>query len=477
MPNEETDEQNTETSKTGALSGRFAVVLALLGAALIIFSGNGPSMPYIEGHGGNQNPLVGIPNAAMSLVGMALAFVVFKTGQLMLVISAISTAIWVATNNNKTKNYVALGVVAMAVGIAGFGNVFEFSKKTAPMYLQPGYYPANPWMGICSAKYTRKGLDVFSYGNRQKAFEGHSVAGVSQGLHTGWYENGQKSFEVNCVDGKNEGLEVGWYENGQKSVEHNVLKGEYGSPYEGLMQEWHENGQMSSETKLANGQSISYIAWHPNGQKAAEKTHGQEASEYLFTEWHDNGQLKSQGIFLRGGGPGNGTVTTWHANGIKATEVHYDGITDDPGVVPSAIKNGFETSWFKNGQKKYESSYVKGRLDGAQTGWYENGRMRIEKHFVNGQSSGTKKDWYEIGQMKSQMTYSDDYVVGVWTTWHANGQKSFQEEGISRETPKGTLRQRWDRSGTLTERIKFDEYGQTEEREYWDSDGQPKSGP
>lgn len=416
------DVVSRKSSKLSVAFGWIGIVTAVAG--LLMAGGLGSwSMPYIEGYGGNQNPLVGIPNSAMFLVDMGERLLQYRVGRGLLVISAISITIWVVANNNKTKNYVALGLVAITVGITGFGNLFESSKKTPPIHLQRGYYMSSPWVGICSKQYTRKGRDVFSYGNRQKAFEGHSVAGVSQGLHTGWYESGQKSFEVNCVDGQNEGLQVGWHENGQKSFEYSLLNGNR----KGFSKNWHENGQMSDEENYVDGQTISRTEWHKNGQKASEETYGQDGSESLLTLWHDNGQLESQGTY-KDRVPQQNIVTTWHANGKKASEVHYDGITDDPESHPSAIKSGLETRWDPNGTKRSERSYVKGILV-QNNSWYENGQMRSEEDGNGRGFNGTESRWYEDGQLESQMTYSDGEMVGVWTTWHRNGQKSFQQGG------------------------------------------------
>ena len=202
-----------------------------------------------------QNPLVGIPAAIMWFIAMAVAYSAIPAGAIMLLIAFF---VWVVTNNNAFKNYVALGVVALGlvaivVGVPRYGHDFDFSKKTSlpPPYLRP--YGADgsgnlshleSWKSICRARYTREGVDVFYYplrsGNGAKGFEGHSVAGVSQGLQTGWYENGQKSFEMNCVDGQKEGLQVGWHEIGQKRFEYNIINGKR----EGFDQTWRRNGQV-----------------------------------------------------------------------------------------------------------------------------------------------------------------------------------------------------------------------------------------
>jgi antitoxin component YwqK of YwqJK toxin-antitoxin module len=428
------DVVSRKSSKLSVAFGWIGIVTAVAG--LLMTGGLGSwSMPYIEGYGGNQNPLVGIPNSAMFLADMGARLLQYRVGRGLLVISAISITIWVVANNNKTKNYVALGLVAITVGITGFGNVFEFSKKTPPIHLQRGYYMSSPWLGICTKDYTRKGLDVFSYGNRKKAFEGHSVAGVSQGLHTGWFENGQKSFEVNCVDGRNEGLQVGWHENGQKSFEYNLLnrnnEGFWNGFRQGSSRGWHENGQMSYEQNFVDGQQVSGTEWHENGQKASEATYGQEASGGLYTYWHDNGQLSSQRISEPGGVPGIGILTKWHPNGQKMSEVNYYDSFDNSHSIADHNKNGLATNWHRNGQKSFEKSWVKGRQHGAETRWYANGQMRVEENYVNGRADGTESKWYEDGQLESQMTYSDGDRVGVWTAWHWNGQIRYQSGGAN----------------------------------------------
>jgi hypothetical protein len=97
------DVVSRKSSKLSVVFGWIGIVTAVAGFLMIGGLGSW-SMPYIEGYGGNQNPLVGIPNSLMFLADMSAHRLQNLVGRSLLAISAISITIWVIANNNKTKN-------------------------------------------------------------------------------------------------------------------------------------------------------------------------------------------------------------------------------------------------------------------------------------------------------------------------------------------------------------------------------------
>ena len=47
-------------------------------------------------------------------------------------------------------------------------------------------------------------------------------------------------------------------------------------------------------------------------------------------------------------------------------------------------KEGLETSWFENGQKRSEINYKNGEMEGIWNLWYENGQKLSEQKWKNG---------------------------------------------------------------------------------------------
>ena len=48
-------------------------------------------------------------------------------------------------------------------------------------------------------------------------------------------------------------------------------------------------------------------------------------------------------------------------------------------------RNGLWTSWYENGQKRYERTYKDGKLDGLWTYWYEGGQKKEERTYKDGE--------------------------------------------------------------------------------------------
>ena len=71
----------------------------------------------------------------------------------------------------------------------------------------------------------------------------------------------------------------------------------------------------------------------------------------------------------------------WYVNGqIKVTGT----LSSNAGASPQSGRTGKWTFWYKNGQKKAESLYKDGKLDGPSTSWYENGQKKAESFYKDG---------------------------------------------------------------------------------------------
>ena len=75
----------------------------------------------------------------------------------------------------------------------------------------------------------------------------------------------------------------------------------------------------------------------------------------------------------------------------------------------NAIPHGTTVTWWEDGQKKTELSFVDGVKHGPRIAWYRNGQMWSEGTYDHGEPSGTWTLWY-----------SDDAVQRVWH-YDANG--------------------------------------------------------
>ena len=80
------------------------------------------------------------------------------------------------------------------------------------------------------------------------------------------------------------------------------------------------------------------------------------------------------------------------------------------------------TRWYENGQKKSESNYKDGKLNGKFTYWYENGQKMFEVNFIDGKYDGKVTQWYENGQIEREGFNEDGKSVGWWRFWLEDGQ-------------------------------------------------------
>jgi hypothetical protein len=118
--NEDSDESNQQSEKTpkgDGLLGIFVFLIAVGGATLIFISSLEPSIPQIEGYGGNQNPFVGIANVGIGVLGIFEMILFLLAGGALLVISLIGFAIW--RNFERIKAKILISVTRSANAIVG----------------------------------------------------------------------------------------------------------------------------------------------------------------------------------------------------------------------------------------------------------------------------------------------------------------------------------------------------------------------
>jgi antitoxin component YwqK of YwqJK toxin-antitoxin module len=85
------------------------------------------------------------------------------------------------------------------------------------------------------------------------------------------------------------------------------------------------------------------------------------------------------------------------------------------------VDNGGYATWFDNGAKEYEATYVDGRLEGVATRWHRNGVKASEQYYANGLRNGPRYMWDQNGLLRKEEHFVDDKPDGVWTTWDKDG--------------------------------------------------------
>lgn len=174
-----------------------------------------------------------------------------------------------------------------------------------------------------------------------------------------------------------------------------------------------------AETTYKNGKLNGlYVGWDCNGKiiKQGKYVDGQPDGDWVIVEdgithnrTYKNGEIVGKVISRFPNGKiqqiqdyrGDTTyVSKFFENGNKAMEVK---------MLKAGniwIMDGVKTTWFENGNKNYEESYIAAQLNGKSSNWYENGIKSVEGEYKNGNKIGVWSEWYSNGKMKSKIDYS-----------------------------------------------------------------------
>lgn len=132
------------------------------------------------------------------------------------------------------------------------------------------------------------------------------------------------------------------------------------------------------------------------------------------TELYENGQKKTESYY--NDGLLDGLHIEWSDNGQKVEESHYEG----------GLLDGLHIKWYNNGQKDEESSYKDGILDGLFTKWEENGEKFSETTYRDGKKNGVFRR-YVNGWKWIECSYEDDQYDGTYTDFYQNGKKRYEK--------------------------------------------------
>ena len=132
------------------------------------------------------------------------------------------------------------------------------------------------------------------------------------------------------------------------------------------------------------------------------------------TGLYENGQKKTESYY--DDGLLNGLHIEWSTNGQKVEESNYK----------NGLLDGLHIKWYNNGQKDEEISYKDGILDGLFTKWEENGEKFDETTYRDGKKNGVYRRYVD-GWKWIECTYEDDQYDGIYTDFYPNGKKRYEK--------------------------------------------------
>lgn len=120
--------------------------------------------------------------------------------------------------------------------------------------------------------------------------------------------------------------------------------------------------------------------FYENGQKRHERKYTEDGQKESDHYYYEDGQKESVYYYK------DGKETYWHRNGQKKSEA----------IWKNRDRDGKKTVWNENGQKLYERNYKNGNLiDETKYKYFKNGQIALKENYKNGNPDG---NWYHYVQ-------------------------------------------------------------------------------
>ncbi len=147
-----------------------------------------------------------------------------------------------------------------------------------------------------------------------------------------------------------------------------------------------------------------------NGKPETVEGYVDESGKFIehgtFTVWTDDKKTAKyrEGRMLDG--KRHGLVTTYFPDGKKLGELTW----------VHGKTHGIEHDWHKNGRLFFEAHHVQGAMHGWQRQWHDNGVLEEENVWLRGKAQGVALRWFKDGRLASVSCYRDGKRHGrVWS--------------------------------------------------------------
>ena len=195
--------------------------------------------------------------------------------------------------------------------------------------------------------------------------------------------------------------------------------------FHGELTEWHPNGRKAHEAEYRQGKKHgAEVFWFENGQKQFEGRFSEDQQDGRSVHWFDNGQKERRANYQAG--MLNGEEMNWHRNGkvmLGATWQNGKLVEakcfDTMGNLTGEVKegNGKVYSYWPNGDKRSDDTFVKGVRHGTSLFWHDNGQLGKQAPYQAGKLEGEEYHWHANGRWKWQALYQKGRLVAkrAWT--------------------------------------------------------------
>jgi len=264
---------------------------------------------------------------------------------------------------------------------------------------------------------------VEHYPNKKTKSEIHYIGGIPNGLVTYFHANGQKLSSYNEILGK--AFDTIKYHNedgkqfGTSEFINDKLYGKVITIYD------FERERV--ESKYFNGQMYDTMKYYnlDNNKLTASIPYMEDERHGLASYYSENGELAYQllyhkGVIIECISPKNNQhfpiengkkITTYYANGTKSAEMSF----------LNGYREGEFTIYYANGKLYTKQFYEAGYLNGLHQEYYSNGNVREEINYIYDDKDGVVKTYYPNGKLKEESFY----VLGK----KHGEQKSYNQQG------------------------------------------------
>ena len=198
---------------------------------------------------------------------------------------------------------------------------------------------------------------------------------------------------------------------------------------------WYEDGNIKSEENYSNGTPNGYHIYYAKNNNKQKEVLYYNGKIIKNTEWNSNGTIKSSFEYADGKiKDGEYLITDDKGNKINK-ETFYEGNKTEEFFFKDGDKTGKMIKWYNNNNKKFESEYVDGKIDGEFKLYDENGQLMSTGNYSKGLKEG-KFSFYNDGKIVCEEYYKNDEPEGEVIWFNNNSNKIFQNTQIENKNQK-----------------------------------------
>jgi len=193
---------------------------------------------------------------------------------------------------------------------------------------------------------------------------------------------------------------------GRVASEWNYVEGEL----HGSAKWFFSTGDLREEISYTNGLiDGTYKMWDAEGTELVNDTFQDGRKLATKQDAYPSGVVKWEGMFLHETYTAKDKDNWWETKPVSYEK------TGKP------ERHGQFTSWYENGQKKFEGIFEHEVRSGEFSWWHENTQRAVQGSFKNDERHGQWSWWHENGQKAIHGQYDNGKLDGKWYYWNADG--------------------------------------------------------